>query len=447
MSEQNDYSAKFESFKNRTLFEKLGPDQQAFLTGLASNLQLTFQEFRLVVEAARDLSMWGGEDLKDWWSAQALQSGLSGRQLKDHVLQRLKNHMNRLRSSPKTYPRAGLFEPKERERKLISTEQSTKKIYGKCPVASDKTVCCNLHTIDAVERCVFGCSYCTVQTFYGDKIVFDENFAEKLRAVSLDPERFYHFGTGQASDSLAFGNRNGILDALCQFARDYPNILLEFKTKSNNVRYFLENEIPENCVCSWSLNTTTIINNEEHFTASLEQRLEAARLVADRGVKIAFHFHPMVYYQGWDNEYAGVASRLLSGFEPEDVLFVSLGTVTFIKPVIQKIRELGRETKILQMELVSDPHGKVTYPDKIKIMMFNSMLEAFEAWKDEVFMYLCMEKPIIWEKTTGSVYRNNEEFEEDFAIKTMRKLNRQATKTLRGNFHTPNQETQPSPQT
>ncbi|NIV72697.1 MAG: hypothetical protein GWN44_08470, partial [Calditrichae bacterium] len=74
--------------------------------------------------------------------------------------------------------------------------------------------------------------------------------------------------------------------------------MLEFKTKSNNIRYFLENETPNNIVCSWSLNTSVIIENEEHFTASLEQRLQAARTIADYGIKVAFHFHPLVYYQG-----------------------------------------------------------------------------------------------------------------------------------------------------
>ena len=77
----------------------------------------------------------------------------------------------------------------------------------------------------------------------------------KLKKIELDPRRFYHFGTGQSSDSLVWGNKNGILDDLCTFARANPNVLLEFKTKSANIAYFLDHEIPENIVCSWSLNT------------------------------------------------------------------------------------------------------------------------------------------------------------------------------------------------
>lgn len=417
-----DYPKKFESYGGRTRYETYSPDQQGFLREIAFKYFLTFQEFREIVEADRDLTMWGEGGLQTWWNSQTFRFNGADRQAKDQFISRLRQFLDNLRNTQKAYPEEGLPKPSMRESKKIVSEKSDKKILGMCPVASEKTVCCNLRTIDAVESCVFGCSYCTIQTFYGDKVVFDEEFGEKLKAISLEPNRFYHIGTGQASDSLAFGNRNGILDDLCHFAESHPDILLEFKTKSNNIRYFLDHDIPPNCVCSWSLNTETIINNEEHFTANLNQRLTAARDVADKGVKVAFHFHPMVYYQGWDVDYPDTVSMLLKLFSPEEVLFVSFGTLTFIKPVIQKIRELGQFTKILQMDLVPDPHGKLTYPDDIKVKMFNEILQAITPWRDKVFMYLCMEKASIWEGTFGSVYDTNEEFEQDFGEKTMCKL-------------------------
>ena len=197
---------------------------------------------------------------------------------------------------------------------------------------------------------------------------------------------------------------------------------MEFKTKSNNIRYFLENQAPPNVVCSWSLNTKTIIRNEEHFTASLEQRIEAARQLADRGVKVAFHFHPMVYYDGWQQEYPELAERLLALFLPEQVLFISMGSITMISPAIKKIRELGQFSKILQMEMVPDPHGKLTYPDETKIKMFKTMHRALAGWHKKVFMYLCMEKASIWRETFGFAYPTNEEFELEFGRWTMPKL-------------------------
>ncbi|MFQ5641041.1 MAG: radical SAM protein [bacterium] len=419
-----DYTQKFKTFKNQTLYEKLDPQQRQFIKTTAFRHRFSFQEFRQVVEAARDLAMWGEPGLSEWWGRRDARKNSHGTALKKQLLQQLHAYLEDLRKQPKAYPAEGLPRPSAREKVSLSTNTSEKEIHGMCPVASENTVCCNLHTIDAVENCTFGCSYCTIQTFYNENFVFDSDFTEKLRNIRVQPERFYHFGTGQSSDSLVWGNRNGILDALCLFAADHPNILLEFKTKSDNIRYFLDHAVPKNIVCSWSLNTPTIIDNEEHFTARLEQRLLAARHVADKGIGVAFHFHPMVYYQGWEHDYPQIATHLTAHFSSDEVLFISFGSVTFIKPVIKKIRSHGHSTKMLQMEMVSDPHGKLTYPDEIKINMFKTMHKALQPWQSKVFMYLCMEKASIWEKSFGYVYPNNEEFEREFGRCTMSKLNK-----------------------
>ncbi len=79
-----------------------------------------------------------------------------------------------------------------------------------------------------------------------------------------------------------WGNREEVLDALFDFAKNNPKVILEFKTKSNNIKYFLENEVPKNIIVTWSLNTPTIIKNEEHLTASLEQRIDSARALSQQ---------------------------------------------------------------------------------------------------------------------------------------------------------------------
>jgi len=421
MAKTQDYNGKFDSFGGRTLYETLPSSQQVFLRETAFDFRFTFQEFRLIAEIARDLEMWREQSLESWWKEEKAQSTRSGPDLKKYLFGRLNEHVGRLVTAPADYDGVSRddFAPVERPSKPVVSEQSDKSIWGMCPVASEKTVCCNLRTIDAVENCVFGCSYCTVQTFYTGDVIFDRDFAEKLGKIDIDPERFYHFGTGQASDSLAWGNKNGILDALCEFAVNHPNVLLEFKTKSDNVRYFIDNPPPPNVVCSWSLNTPTVVKNEEHFTAGLGRRLAAARRIADAGIPVAFHFHPMVCYLGWEDNYRDVATEVIRSFDPAEVSFISFGSVTLIKPVVQKIRRRGNPTKITQMKMVPDPHGKLTYADDVKVAMFRLMYETFSDWHDKVFLYLCMEKRSIWDQSFGHAYDSNDEFEAEFGRKTL----------------------------
>ena len=181
MAKLQDYNGKFESFAGRTLYESLPAKQQVFLREVAFDLRFTFQEFRLMAEIARDLEMWRELSLEDWWNEQRAKSTRTGPDLKKFLFGRLNEHVGLLIAAPANYDSATRddFKPGDRPSKPVVSEQSDKSIWGMCPVASEKTVCCNLRTIDAVENCVFGCSYCTVQTFYPGDVVFDKDFADQ----------------------------------------------------------------------------------------------------------------------------------------------------------------------------------------------------------------------------------------------------------------------------
>ena len=427
-----EHAQRWEVLIRGTLFAVLPEREQRLVRAIHDRYRLTVQEVRLLCEAARDLQMWGEPRLDAWWRAAegrlAATAGATPARLersaararKQRLMKALREHLDGLRRAATRYGEQPPPAP-ERPPLHVVSESTGDAVFGDCPVRSERTLCCNLKTIDAVKNCAFGCSYCTIQTFYGDRVAIDADLGAKLRNLDLEPGRFYHIGSGQSSDSLVWGNRGGMLDRMCDFARAHPDVLLEFKTKSANVTYFMDPQraTPANVVCSWSLNTTPVIEHEEHLTATLEQRLRAARRVADRGIRVAFHFHPMVRYAGWEHDYPALARRLTAEFSPDEVSFVSFGSVTFIKPVIREIRRRGEPTRILQTDLVKDPHGKLTYPDDLKVRMFSTMYRALAPWRERVFMYLCMEKPAIWDRAFGWRFSSNEEFEQAFAAGTL----------------------------
>ena len=359
----------------------------------------------------RDLNIWDEGTLKDYWNEPS-DDKLKGKQLKQKILTEIKDRWNGLKEGLKDYSSFTADTGTNQSINYIETDNNDT-ILGKCPVASEKTRCCNLMTLDVVNNCGFDCTYCSIQSFFdNNRVYFQKNLKSKLKSIKLDPVKRYHIGTGQSSDSLMWGNRMGILDDLSGFAYANPNIILELKTKSKNIFWFLENEVPQNLIITWSLNTDTIIKNEEHLTASLEERLLSARKIADRGILTGFHFHPMVYYKGWEKEYEKMFIRLQELFKPEEVAMISLGTLTFIKPVIKKIRDRDIKSKILQMPF-EDAGGKLSYPIDIKREMFQKAYNSFSKnWKNEVFFYMCMEDECLWEPVFGKKYSNNNEFEE-----------------------------------
>ena len=400
----SDYEAKFHLHVKRTPYHSLEHDAKEFLKIESLRYRFSYQEVKQLVEMSIDLHMWDEPPFRMFWKE--FPNKKAAFQWARHYYESKKNQLHSYRhfdvSSHKT------------EHKLRFLEQEKAHLgLGMCPVASPKTRCCNLLTLDAVESCGFDCSYCSIQSFYNDHTIgFDSGFAKKLDMLELDPNVMYHIGTGQASDSLLWGNRAGILDALFAFARRHPNVILEFKTKSDNISYFLEHEVPSNILCTWSLNTPTIITNEEHRSAPLHKRIQSARTLADKGVKFGFHFHPIVVYEDYLQEYVCVYEELLATFEPSEVALVSFGTLTFIKPVIKQLRERNFKSKILQMPF-ADAAGKLSYPLQQKREMFAHAYKSFRPWHAEVFFYLCMEEPTLWRETFGYEYATNIDFERD----------------------------------
>ncbi len=411
------YEDKYKKFLQNLNLSKFSQKERDFIKEKAFLYRFSFQELKQLVDMAIDLKMWGEGSLEDLWKD--FHKG-DPRSSAKASLEHFKLHWERLKNSPIKFGDKPL--PYEKRSFSVSMEEKERLGFGMCPVASYKTRCCNLMTLDAVESCGFDCSYCSIQSFYNeDKIVFDKDYGKKLRNIKLDPNEIYHIGTGQSSDSLMWGNRYGLLDALTEFARNNKNVILEKKTKSDRVEYFLKNDIPKNIICTWSLNPQKVIDNEEHLTASLEDRLKAAKKVHDRGILVGFHFHPMIYYEGWEDEYKDICDRLLKEFDPENVVMVSIGTLTFIKPVIKKIRKRNFYSKILQIPLV-DADGKLSYPKETKIKMFKHLYNSLSPWHGKVFFYMCMENHSLWKEVFGYEYPTNESFEMDMKLNYMKKI-------------------------
>ncbi|MCF6309781.1 MAG: hypothetical protein L3J19_04795 [Sulfurimonas sp.] len=409
----NSYLDKFNDSVKNTIYSKLPLESQKFIKQKSLGLKFTFSEIKQIVDMARDLDMWDEKSIIEIFPEH---------EQKKVVFARLKKAYEALRSKPNSYKNFELKNIRNEQKYTFKTEAKDGFGLGLCPVASEKTRCCNLLTLDAVESCGFDCSYCSIQSFYNQNtITFDSDFADKLKNLNLEKNKTYHIGTGQASDSLMWGNREGILDALFEFARENPNIILEFKTKSDNISYFLKNDVPKNILCTWSLNTPTIIQNEEHLAASLDKRINAARKLADKSIKVGFHFHPIVEYENYLDEYKSIYDRLLQEFNANEVALVSFGTLTFIKPVIKQLRDREFRSKITQMPF-EDASGKSSYPDATKIEMFKHAYESFAPWHKDVFFYLCMEEHEMWEKTFGYQYTTNNDFERAMLAAYAKKL-------------------------
>ena len=400
------------------IFSSLPSTIRDSLSSLFSSIHFTQSQKLEAVKEEADLVQWKEESF--CLSYKREKENKDGRE-GDRYIKALRKYMSTLRESETDY--SGFFPEVRKNPKIKALTEDQKLVLSRCPcpVDGEKTRCCKIRTLDAVMQCAFGCSYCSIQAFYNEnEIKIVSNLEEKLDNLEITDD-VWHIGTGQASDSLLLGDDYGTLSALSSFAEKHSDIVIELKSKSK--RDVFSHPWPKNMVFTWSLNAPTIIEKEEHFTASLIERLEDAEKARDNGNLVGFHIHPMFYFKGWEDEYKYVIDEITSRFSPSDILMIGIGTLTFTKAVIKRLREMGAESKVLEMELV-DAAGKYSYPLDKKEKMFRHIYSSFpKEYKDNIFFYLCMEDPSLWMKCLGREYSCDKDFEMDMKKFYLSKIN------------------------
>ena len=377
---------------------------------------LSFQQRRILREQAQDLDLWGlggrDADIMSLWPEDCDRSSKNSVR---HAFSSVMSHMQELRGKPIDYDS---FQPdfdfRGNGTTIVPDFLSPDRIMGRCPCPRDgeQTRCCNLSTLDAVQQCAFACAYCSIQSFYAkNQVRVLSDLDKHLEAMELD-SGIWHIGTGQSSDSLLLGDDYGTLTALAKFAQKHPDIVLELKTKSSRTDW-LSMDLPANMVFTWSLNAWTPAGKEEHLAASPKDRIKAAKACSEAGHLVGFHIHPMVYFKGWKEEYSELAMSLCDSIDPENVVMVGIGTLTFTKQNLRTLRESKRPTRVTQMPLEMIA-GKYSYSLGTKREMFSHIYSCFPSdWREKVFFYLCMEDPSLWEPCLGRSYECNADFEAD----------------------------------
>jgi spore photoproduct lyase len=289
------------------------------------------------------------------------------------------------------------------------------RFYGRrlkpCPGTSNH-ICCGYYVINAITNCPMDCSYCVLQGYLNNPFLtlysnWDDLLQEIDHFLSSNPQPIFRLGTGELSDSLALDSIFPLSSEFIPFFADRSNAILELKTKSANVHHLLHLDHREKTVVSWSLNPPKIIGEEEMRTASLEERIDAARKCQEKGYPLGFHFDPIIYYEGWEEEYKETIFQLSEQIDPQRVIWISLGGFRYPPQLKNIAEERFPKTQIFLGELFPGRDGKFRYLKEIRLEMYRKMVEWLMEVNQDLFIYLCMESQEVWEKVFGWTPENN----------------------------------------
>jgi spore photoproduct lyase len=306
-------------------------------------------------------------------------------------------------------------------KKILFLSKFEGSFLKKCPGISPGMVCCNYYIVNLTSNCIYDCSYCVLQDFLENNPILQafvnlEDVLSELGEIFAEhPDRTFRVGTGEIADSLALDEVIPHSDILVPFFNRQKNAVVELKTKSSCVSNLLKHD-PKNVVISWSINPAEIVDSEEKGTASLESRIEAAKLCQERGFKIGFHFDPIIIFPNWEKAYKELTDTIFNNLNPENIEWISLGSFRYRPNLKKVVKQRHPETILFNSEHVPSEDGKFRYLRPLRNEAYDTIRNYIKERADNIGVYLCMETKEVWETVTGKLPRSDKKLDQFFDL-------------------------------
>ena len=228
-------------------------------------------------------------------------------------------------------------------------------------------------------NCPFDCRYCFLQGKFSSAnyvlFVNYEDFLEELLAVLAQHEDIVHVFSGYDCDSLALEPVTGFAGWLIDHIPENERYLIELRTKSAQVRQIRRKQVNKSFLIAYSLAPQAIIDNFEHGTANLDERLAILGNLQSDGWPIGLRIDPLIDHYDWEQTYATFYEQIRQKLVLQDVHSITLGTMRFPEPYYKKIRSLYPENALLAS--VETDANAVAYPREVALDLLNNAREYF----------------------------------------------------------------------
>lgn len=320
------------------------------------------------------------------------------------MMSRLRLPVRTVASSNEVYAAvAGTDDPVRRGKEVLYLTRNKGAFIKPCPGTGHYT-CCGYQILHIGSFCSMDCAYCILQAYFHPPVLqYFVNHADMIQELDrvFGYPRVQRIGTGEFTDSLIWEPWTDLSRQLIPRFGRQDRAVLELKTKTAHVAALKALSHNRKTILAWSLNTERVIRNEERGTSSLEARLRASAESAASGYPLAFHFDPIIIYEGCEPDYRNVLQRLFAAVRPEQIVWISLGTFRFmpgLKPIVQK---RFPQSKLVYGEFITGLDGKMRYFKPLRMKLYREMAAAIHEHAPEVCVYLCMEDDEVWQDALG----------------------------------------------
>ncbi len=210
------------------------------------------------------------------------------------------------------------------------------------------------YAIPLATGCMGHCHYCYLQTTLGSKpyirtyVNLEEIFDKAKEYIDERKPEITRFEAACTSDIVGIDYLTHSLKKAIEFMGKMEYGRLRFVTKYHFVDHLLDAKHNGHTRFRFSVNSRYVIKNFEPGTSSFDERLEAARKVANAGYPLGFVIAPIYRHEGWEEGYRELIERLkvsLEGVKLDNLTF-ELIQHRFTKPAKKVIMKRYPKTKL-----------------------------------------------------------------------------------------------------
>ncbi len=210
------------------------------------------------------------------------------------------------------------------------------------------------YAIPLATGCMGHCHYCYLQTTLGSKpyirtyVNVDEIFDQAQKYMDERKPEITRFEAACTSDIVGIDHLTHSLKKAIEFFGNSEYGRLRFVTKFHHVDHLLDAKHNGKTRFRFSVNSRYVIKNFEPGTSSFDERLEAARKVANAGYPLGFIVAPIYMHEEWKEGYFELFERLEEALKGMDLPHLSFELIQhrFTAPAKKVIQKHYPKTKL-----------------------------------------------------------------------------------------------------
>lgn len=221
-----------------------------------------------------------------------------------------------------------------------------------------------------VMNCLYDCEYCYLKGMYpsGNMVLFI-NIEDILNEVKQILQRHpAYICVSYDTDLIAIEGLTGFVKIWTEFVKMHKNLKIEIRTKCSSGTIVEDMEVVDGVIYAVTISPQYIIDQYEHGTSSMFDRIHWAKNMMDKGHLVRLCFDPMIYCKDWKIYYQDMLDTISQSIDMKKLMDVSVGSFRISVDYLKNMRNNAPYSSITQYPYEND-EGVYHYKKEIMYEM------------------------------------------------------------------------------